>query len=67
MSLALGLRFEMRFIGEPRWWPTPAEDVARGLAPYHPTLQECLERLIQGEELASRLSAYRIARPGRDL
>ena len=33
-TLALGLRFEMRFIGEPRWWPTPAEDVARGLAPY---------------------------------
>jgi hypothetical protein len=65
-TLALGLRFEMRFIDEPHWWPVPAEDVARGLIPYHRTAEDCLERLLQGEELTSRLSVYRIAKPGPD-
>jgi hypothetical protein len=61
VSLALELRFEMRFIGETRWWPVAAEDVAWGLASYYP-LPSLLERLLEDEELSTRLSVYRLAR-----
>lgn len=58
---SLGTRFETRFIGERLWWPAAADDVARDLGPYYPDLEACLERLAAGEELHTRLSAYRIA------
>lgn len=61
VALALELRFEMRFIGETRWWPILAEDVAQGLASYY-HLSSLLDRLLEGEELSTRLSVYRLAR-----
>jgi hypothetical protein len=60
VALTLELRFEMRFIGETRWWPMPSEDVARDLASYY-HLPSLLGRLLEGEELSTRLSVYRLA------
>ena len=62
LQYAIGLHFETRFTHEERWWPAPALDVGRGLTPYHPNLDRCLERMLEGEEFRSQLSVYRIAR-----
>jgi hypothetical protein len=63
LEASLDLRFESRYFGEERWWVTTRDEVARSLAPYHPDLGECLERMVEGEEVSSPLSAFRIARP----
>lgn len=54
-------RFEMRYLGEENWYPAPADDVARTLAGYHRDLHRCLVRMLDGEEVASRLALFRIA------
>jgi len=64
LSIAGWTRFEMRFIGEDRWYPAPADDVASTLAPYYPDLEHCLDQMLTGEEVASRLALFRVARRG---
>jgi len=54
-------RFEMRYLGEERWHPAPTEDVAQTLVAHHPDPRECLDRLLEGEEVASRLARFRVA------
>lgn len=61
LSSAAEARFEMRYAGEDRWYPVPADDVALTLAGYHPDLRICLDRLLNGEEVASRLARFRIS------
>jgi hypothetical protein len=66
LSTAVEARFEMRYVGEDRWYPVPADDVALTLAGYHPDLRRCLDLLLDGEEVASRLARFRLsARVGR--
>jgi hypothetical protein len=60
LSAALGLRFEMRYFGEACWYMTTAEDVAHTLGPYYPDLTVCLDGMLDGEELDSRLATYRL-------
>ncbi len=62
LEASLDLRFESRYFGEERWWVTTRDEVARSLAPYHPDLGECLDRMVEGEEVSSPLSAFRIVR-----
>jgi hypothetical protein len=54
-------RFEMRYLWEGNWYPAPADDVARTLAGYHSDLHRCLARMLNGEEVASRLALFRVA------
>jgi hypothetical protein len=61
-TLALGLRFETHFTSEPKWWPASMFEVAEALLPYHRSAKACVERMLNGEELCSRLAVYRIAR-----
>jgi hypothetical protein len=61
LTVAAQTRFEMRYIGEDRWHPAPADDVALTLASYHPDLQHCLDRMLTGDEVASRLAHFRVA------
>ncbi len=66
LSTAVEARFEMRYVGEDRWYPVPADDVALTLAGYHPDLGRCLDLLLDGEEVASRLARFRLSqRAGR--
>ncbi|MGH8697385.1 MAG: hypothetical protein ACREVS_12970 [Burkholderiales bacterium] len=66
LSTAVAARFEMRYVGEDRWYPVPADDVALTLAGYHPDLGRCLDLLLDGEEVASRLARFRLSqRDGR--
>jgi hypothetical protein len=60
LSVAAAARFEMRYLGEDRWYPVPADDVALTLAGYHPDLGRCLDLLLNGEEVASRLARFRL-------
>lgn len=62
LSLAGSTKFEMRYLGEDRWYAAPADDVALTLAGYHGDLQRCLDQMLNGEELASRLALFRVAR-----
>jgi hypothetical protein len=50
----------MRFEWEVDWWPIDAQEVAETLAGYHDSLQQCLEELREGKELASGLAHYRV-------
>lgn len=61
---ALGLRFEMRFRWETRWWPIDAREVAETVAGYYPDygMHSCLEQMREGKELASALALYRVRR-----
>ncbi|HKC43265.1 MAG TPA: hypothetical protein VKC64_05520 [Burkholderiales bacterium] len=61
LTVAAQTRFEMRYIGEDRWYPAPTDDVAVTLASYHPDLQQCLDRMLTGEVVASRLAHFRVA------
>jgi hypothetical protein len=67
LSTAAEARFEMRYVGEDRWYPVPADDVALTLAGYHPDLGDCLDRLLDGEEVASRLARFRVSLRGGGL
>ncbi len=62
VELALGMRFEMRYFDEDRWYATTAEDLADTLAPYFPDLPQCLDLMLDGEVIESRLAAYRLVR-----
>jgi hypothetical protein len=61
---AIGLRFEMRFKWESRWWPIDAREVAETLAGYYYDygMHSCLEQMREGKELASGLALYRVRR-----
>jgi hypothetical protein len=61
LDTAVEVRFEMRYVGEDRWYPIAADDVALTLAGYHPDLRRCLDRLLSGEEVASRLARFRLS------
>jgi hypothetical protein len=61
LSTAVEARFEMRYVGEDRWYPVAADDVALTLAGYHPDLRRCLDQLLDGEEVASRLARFRLS------
>jgi hypothetical protein len=61
LDTAFEARFEMRYVGEDRWYPIAADDVALTLAGYHPDLRRCLDRLLSGEEVASRLARFRLS------
>lgn len=61
LATAAEVRFEMRYVGEDRWYPVRADDVALTLAGYHPDLTRCLDRLLNGEEVASRLARFRVS------
>jgi hypothetical protein len=63
LEASLDLRFETRYFGEERWWATSRDEVARSLAPYHADLAECLDRMVDGGEVSSPLSAFRLAQP----
>ena len=65
LSAALGLRFEMRYFGEACWYMTTAEDLAHTLVPYYPDLTVCLDGMLDGEEVDSRLATYRLCRDQR--
>ena len=67
LSAALGLRFEMRYFGEACWSITTAEDLAHTLVPYYPDLMVCLDGMLDGEEVDSRLATYRLGRDQRRL
>jgi hypothetical protein len=62
LSAALGLRFETQYFGEARWHATTAENVAHSLVPYYPDLTVCLDGMLNGEEIDSRLATYRLCR-----
>jgi len=64
LDTAVEVRFEMRYVGEDRWYPIAADDVALTLAGYHPDLRRCLDRLLSGEEVASRLARFRLSQRG---
>ena len=59
---AIGLRFEMRFKWEARWWPIDAREVAETLAGYYYDygMHSCLEQMREGKELTSGLAVYRV-------
>ena len=61
-TLALGLRFETRFTSESKWWPASVFEVAEAILPYHHDAEACVERMVNGEEVCSRLAVYRVAR-----
>ena len=61
VTVAAQTRFEMRYMGEERWHPAPTDEVARTLVAYHPNLKQCLDRLLDGGEVASRLAHFRVA------
>lgn len=65
LSAALGLRFEMRYFGEECWSITTAEDLAHTLVPYYPDLMVCLDGMLGGGEVDSRLATYRLGRDQR--
>jgi hypothetical protein len=65
LSATLGLRFEMRYFGEGCWYVTTAEHVAHSLVPYYPNLMVCLDGMLGGEEIDSRLGTYRLCRNQR--
>ena len=62
LTLALGLRFETRFTSESKWWPASVFEVAEAILPYHHDAEACVERMLNGEEVCSRLAVYRVAR-----
>ena len=62
VKVALAMRFEMRYFDENRWYATTAEDLADTLAPYFPDLLQCLDLMLDGEEIESWLAAYRLVR-----
>lgn len=57
---AFGLRFEMRFRWEAKWWPVDAQEVGATLAGYYESMQNCLEQIREGKELASGLAYFRV-------
>ena len=59
---AFGLRFEMRFRWETKWWPIDAQQVGETLAGYYRSTQSCLEQMSDGKELASGLAYFRVRR-----
>jgi hypothetical protein len=59
---AFGIRFEMRFEWETRWWLVDAQEVGRALGGYHTNLQSCLEEMRGGRELRSGLAHFRVRR-----
>jgi hypothetical protein len=61
LTHAANTRFEMRYDGEDRWYPAPSEEVAQTLHAYYPDLGDCLGRMLEGEEVASRLARFRVA------
>jgi hypothetical protein len=61
LDTAVEARFEMRYVGEDRWYPIAADDVALTLSGYHPDLRRCLDQLLSGEEVASRLARFRLS------
>lgn len=61
VTVAAQTRFEMRYVGEERWYPAPTDEVARTLVAYHPNLRQCLDCLLDGGEVASRLARFRVA------
>lgn len=65
LSLSAGLTFETRYHGEDRWWPVTADEVARTLSAYHANLQQCLDQLLEGDEIGSKLSLFRVAETRR--
>jgi hypothetical protein len=62
---ALRLRFEMKYFDEGRWYATTAEHVAHALAPRFPDLMLCLDRMLDGHEVGSRIATYRLSRRQR--
>ncbi len=60
VTVAAQTRFEMRYMGEDRWYPAPTDEVARTLVAYHPNLKQCLDCLLDGGEVASRLARFRV-------
>ena len=67
LSMAGSTKFEMRYLGEDRWYAAPTDDVALTLAGYHIDLERCLDRMLNGEELASRLALFRVARRSTEI
>jgi hypothetical protein len=59
---ALGVRFEMRFEWETRWWLVDAHEVAKTLVGNYNDLQNCLEQMCEGQELRSGLAHFRVRR-----
>jgi hypothetical protein len=59
---AFGLRFEMRFRWETKWWPIDAQQVGETLAGYYRSTQSCLEQMREGGELPSGLAYFRMRR-----
>jgi hypothetical protein len=59
---AIGLRFEMRFKDEVKWWPTDAQEVAETLAGYYYDygMHCCLEMMREGKELPTALAVFRM-------
>lgn len=61
---ALGLRLEMRFKDESRWWPVDTREVAETLAGYYYDygMHSCLEMMREGRELPTALAYFRVRR-----
>ena len=61
---AIGLRFEMRFKDEGKWWPIGPQDVAETLAGYYYDygMHCCLEMMREGKELPTALAVFRVRR-----
>ena len=59
---AIGLRFEMRFKDEARWWPINAWEVGETLLGYYYDygVHSCLEMMREGKELPTALAVFRI-------
>lgn len=63
----IGLKFEMRFIGEDRWWPCSVDDIARTLEACQPSLQIVFGMLCAGAIVASPLCEFRLVEALTDM
>jgi hypothetical protein len=61
VEAALRYKFETRYEGESRWWPTSIYELAQTLARYKADPVSLLEKMLDGAELVTAISRFRVA------
>lgn len=61
VEAALRYKFETRYEGESRWWPTSIYELAQTLARYEADPVSLLEKMLDGAELVTAISRFRVA------
>lgn len=61
VEAALGYKFETRYDGESRWWPTSIYELAQTIARYEADPVSLLEMMLEGAELVTAISRFRVA------